>query len=210
MRSDHRIEYETVGLDVADVASDPMSQFERWYSDAVAAECTEPSAAVVSTVDDEGGPDARFVLLRGVDQRGWVFYTNLRSAKSEQLSAHPVAALTVGWLELHRQVRVRGRVEPVSDEEADAYFAGRPRGAQLGAWASPQSQVLSARSELETAVEQETARFDGLEIPRPAFWSGWRVAPDRVEFWQGRPDRLHDRIRYRRDGEAWTLERLAP
>ena len=164
----------------------------------------------VATVDADGRPDARYVLIRGVDERGFWFFTNTESAKGRDLAAHPVAALVFGWLELHRQVRVRGAVEMVAAAEADAYFASRPRASQIASWASHQSTVLANRAELEEAVRAAEARYPGDDVPRPPYTGGYRVVHDEVEFWQGRAARLHDRLRYRRSGDGWIVERLAP
>lgn len=208
---DRRVQYETAGLDIADVAADPIEQWLRWHDDAVAAGVAEPNAMTVSTVDLQGEPDARIVLARGVDRFGFVFYTNYESVKSRQLNARPVAAATFGWLDLHRQVRVRGTVERVSEQESDEYFAGRPRESQIGAWASPQSEPIDDRAELDRLVEAQRVAFETADVvPRPSFWGGWRLVPDDVEFWQGRPSRLHDRIRYRLTDERWHVSRLAP
>ena len=207
---DRRIQYETAGLDVGDLKSDPFEQFNLWYSQAEEAGIAEPHAMTLSTVDASGAPDARVVLARAADERGFVFYTNYGSAKSAQLEENPVASAVFAWLDLHRQVRVRGNIMKVSAAESDDYFASRPRASQIGAWASPQSQVLVNRDELESMVADMTARFEGKEVPRPENWGGWRLIPVSIEFWQGRPSRLHDRFRYVRDRDSWTMSRLAP
>ncbi len=205
-----RTQYETAGLDVADVADDPVTQWQRWYEEAAAAGVAEPNAMVLATVDADGRPDARFVLARGLDERGFVFHTNYESVKSRQLSRQPHAAAVFSWLDLHRQVRVRGPVEPATTEESDEYFASRPRDSQIGAWASPQSEVLADRAELQRRIAEIEARFAGVDVPRPEFWGGWRLGLAEVEFWQGRPNRLHDRIRYRPANGTWSKQRLAP
>lgn len=207
---DRRIQYETAGLDVDDLKSDPFEQFNLWYSQAEEAGIAEPHAMTLSTVDASGAPDARVVLARAADERGFVFYTNYDSAKSAQLEENPVASAVFAWLDLHRQVRVRGNIMKVSAAESDDYFASRPRASQIGAWASPQSQVLANRDELESLVADMTARFEGKEVPRPENWGGWRLIPVSIEFWQGRPSRLHDRFRYVRDRDSWKMSRLAP
>jgi pyridoxamine 5'-phosphate oxidase len=165
----------------------------------------------ISTVDDDGVPDTRIVLARGVDDEGITFFGNYESAKGRQLDSHPFASAVFPWLALHRQVRVRGTIEVLSHLESDAYFASRPRESQIGAWASPQSAVISDRTELEDLVARYTAEFEGRDVPRPAHWGGWLLTPRSFEFWQGRPSRLHDRFRYRVDDlGAWVIERLAP
>ena len=206
-----REDYVSAPLDAVDVAADPILQFERWYAEAVDAGLPEPNAMTLATVDADGRPQARVVLLRGIDAEGFRFYTNHEGAKARELAAHPAAALTFFWPELHRQVRVTGAVRRLGEAESDAYFASRPRGSRIGAWSSPQSQVLADREELDRLVAETEARFAGVQdVPRPPFWGGYLVAPDVVEFWQGRQSRLHDRLRYRREGDDWVLERLAP
>jgi pyridoxamine 5'-phosphate oxidase len=199
-------------LDEGGLAPGWLAQFERWLDEAIAAPLPESNAMILATADAAGRPSARTVLLKLVDERGFVLYTNLESRKGRDAAANPHAALVFPWTQLHRQVTVTGDVEPVADDEADAYFASRPRGSRLGALASPQSRVIASRADLDAARAELEARYpEGADVPRPAHWSGLRVVPDSVEFWQGRPDRLHDRLRYRRtDDGAWVVERLAP
>ena len=207
-----RRDYGTAGLDAADVDPDPFVQFGRWLADVVASGVPDPGAMVLATADAAGIPSARTVLLKHVDGRGFVFYTNRTSRKGRELEENPHAALVFPWLAVRRQVLVSGSTEPVTDGEADAYFASRPRGSQLGAWASRQSAVVPDRQTIDAWFADAEARFGDGPVPRPPFWGGWRVVPLAVELWQGRSDRLHDRLRYRRPapGEAWVLERLAP
>lgn len=207
---DRRVQYETAGLDVGDVDADPLAQWHRWHDEAFDAAVAEPNAMTLATVDLDGTPDARIVLVRSADERGLAFYTNYRGAKSRQLDRHPVAAGVFSWLDLHRQVRVRGAIGRMSSAESDAYFASRPRESQLGAWASPQSEVIADRGVLDDLLAEFEQRFRDRDVPRPDFWGGWRLQPTEWEFWQGRPSRLHDRLRYVRRGTTWHIDRLAP
>jgi pyridoxamine 5'-phosphate oxidase len=185
-------------------------QFGRWFADAKAADLIEPNAMTLATADAGGRPSARMVLLKGFDQRGFVFYSNYGSRKAGELAGNPAAALVFWWPPLERQVRVEGGVERVTREESDAYFRTRPLGSRLGAWASEQSRVIVGRADLERRLEELEARFGDGAVPLPPFWGGYRVQPEVIEFWQHRPNRLHDRLRYRRVPGGWTIERLSP
>jgi pyridoxamine 5'-phosphate oxidase len=206
--------YARLGLAESDAARDPLDQFARWLSDAITAGLAEPNAMVLATASPDGVPSARTVLLKGVDPRGFTFFTNTGSQKGQELAVNPRAALVFPWHELERQVRVVGPVSELAHEEVEAYFSTRPYGSRLGAWSSPQSQVIGGRAELDERWAQMAARFpEGAQVPPPEFWGGYRVEPELVEFWAGRESRLHDRLRYRRaagDGGEWLLERLAP
>lgn len=205
-----REEYRDLPLREEDLAADPVSQFEQWLAEALAAGLWEPNAMTVATVDADGHPSARMVLLKGLDARGFTFFTNYDSRKGQQLAANPSVALVFAWLPLRRQVCVTGTAAPTSAEESDAYFASRPPGSRLGAIASPQSAVVPDRAFLERRLEEAEARYAEARPPRPRHWGGYLVSPDTVEFWQGRPNRLHDRLRYRRSSGDWVIERLAP
>lgn len=207
-----RQEYADHGLDEADLADDPVVQFRSWLAEAIAAGLHEPNAMVLSTVSDRGQPSSRMVLLKGVDD-GFVLFTNLDSRKGAELAANPVCALLFPWHPVQRQVRVTGVAAPLARDEVEAYFSARPRGAQIGAWASPQSMPVDSRDALAQAYVEAEARFTDAEVPAPPHWGGYRVSPTTVEFWQGRSDRMHDRVEYVRrtdPGSGWERRRLAP
>jgi pyridoxamine 5'-phosphate oxidase len=209
--ADLRKNYSRGALDFADVNPDPVRQFQTWFAQALDAKLPEPNAMTLATVDGQGRPSARIVLIKGVDERGFVFFTNYESRKGRELAVNPAASLLFHWIELERQVRIEGRVEKTSDEESDAYYASRPLGSRIGAWASDQSEPLESREALEAREREMIAKY-GDQPPRPPHWGGYRLVPDTIEFWQGRPSRLHDRIVYTRDdaGGAWRIARLAP
>lgn len=208
--ADLREDYRRGALERADLQADPVAQFRAWIEAAIAAALPEPNAVTVATVDELGRPDARVVLLKGYDERGFVFYTNYESAKGRQLALNTHAAMVFNWLAHERQVRIRGTVAKVGAEETEAYFHSRPKGSQIGAWASPQSTVIYGREPLEEKRAALASAFAKTEVPVPPHWGGFRVAAEEVEFWQGRPSRLHDRFRYRRNGRSWEIDRLAP
>jgi pyridoxamine 5'-phosphate oxidase len=204
-----RKSYERDALDEAASAADPMQQFDQWLKQAIDAQLPEPNAMTLATVAPDGQPSTRVVLIKGYDARGIVWYTNYESQKGRELSLNPKAALQFHWVELERVVRIEGTVEKVAESESDAYFHSRPLDSRLGAWASPQSRVISSRTVLVTAAARYAAQY-ALSPPRPPHWGGYRLVPNQWQFWQGRASRLHDRLRYRRDEQAWQRERLAP
>jgi pyridoxamine 5'-phosphate oxidase len=208
--ADLRREYMRHGLLERDVLSNPIEQFRVWFEQAAASVTVEPNAMTLATASPDGRPSARMVLLKGFDQRGFVFYSNYESRKGQELYANPWAALVFYWGELERQVRIEGSVERVSADESDTYFASRPAGSQLGAWASHQSTVILSRETVDQREQELAQEYADRPVPRPPYWGGWRVAPTCIEFWQGRPNRLHDRLRYRHEGDNWMMERLSP
>ena len=206
-----RSNYALSGLHETDLLGNPFQQFQLWLEQAIAAELPEPNAMTLATLSKQGKPIARMVLLKGLDEKGFVFYTNYDSAKGKQLTETDSAALVFWWAGLERQVRVEGTVEKVSSKESDAYFQSRPKASQLGAWASPQSQVIESRDVLEKRLAELEEKYATEKVPRPPHWGGFRVIPTVIEFWQGRPSRLHDRIRYELDEKGdWFYQRLAP
>ena len=207
--ADLRKSYERAELSESASNANPLKQFDQWLQEAVSAEVPEPNAMTVATVGGDMRPSTRIVLIKGYDERGIVWYTNYDSRKGQQLAGNPFAALQFHWVELERVVRIEGRVEKVSDQESDAYFASRPLDSRIGAWASPQSQIISGRGVLVANAAKYSAQFL-LNPPRPPHWGGFRLVPDGWEFWQGRKSRLHDRLSYREDGQNWIRERLAP
>lgn len=208
--ADLRRDYSLAGLTEKDLAKDPFRQFEKWFQEAEGAKIPEPNAMVLSSVGADGRPSARTVLLKGVDGRGFVFYSNYESRKGRELEGNSHAAVVFPWIMLERQVIVEGQVTKVPREESEAYFHSRPRASQLAAWISQQSRIISGRSLLEDSYKELEKKYAGEEVPLPPHWGGWRLAPTSVEFWQGRRSRLHDRLRYRKVGDSWVVERLAP
>jgi len=205
-----RVEYETAGFDIGDVDPDPVVQVQRWWDEWSSVAPNEPSAVVLATADATGRASARTVLLRGLDASGFTFFTSYDSRKGQDLDSHAYGTILASWVPLLRQVNVQGPIAKVDRAESEAYFAGRPRGSQLAAWASHQSSVLADRAELEDRFAAADRRFDSREVPCPPYWGGYRLVPDSIELWQGRPSRMHDRLRYERDGAGWGIVRLSP
>jgi len=208
--ADLRKDYTRETLNEADVDPNPFQQFQRWFEQALNAELPEPNAMTLATASKDGTPAARIVLLKAIDDRGFTFFTNYNSAKGKELEANPQAALVFLWIELERQVRIVGTVEKISSKESDGYFFSRPHNSRLGAWASEQSKVIPNRNGLEQKLAALKLEYESREVPRPPHWGGFRVIPSEIEFWQGRSSRLHDRLRYRYQGEQWVIERLSP
>lgn len=208
--ADLRKDYALAGLSERDLARDPFRQFEKWFSEAQAAKIAEPNAMVLTTATRDGKPSARTVLLKALDGRGFVFYSNYESRKGRELEANPRATLLFPWTAMERQVTVEGVVAKVAREESEAYFHSRPRASQLGAWVSAQSTIIADRKVLDQSLKALEQKYAGQEVPVPPHWGGWRLMPETVEFWQGRRNRLHDRLRYRREKDGWIIERLAP
>jgi pyridoxamine 5'-phosphate oxidase len=205
-----RKEYTRAGLTEADADPDPIEQFRKWFDEALAADLHEPNAMTLATAAPDGRPSARVVLLKGYDERGFVFYTSYEGRKSRELEENPRCALVFYWSELERQIRIEGRAGRVSEEESDAYYGSRPRGSRLSAWVSAQSRPVEDRGALEKRLWELEAEYEGREIPRPPFWGGYRVEPEAIEFWQGRENRMHDRLLYRLSGGGWRMQRLQP